>query len=252
MDSKPLKLHIYFFPMMAYGHMIPIVDMARLFAGRGVKATIILTPLNAAHLSKTIERDRELGLDMSIRLINFPAVEVGLPEGCENVSSITSTEMAPKVHKAAEMLQQPFEKLLEEDCPDCLVADVFFPWATEVASKFGIPRLVFHGTSAQALCVHHVMHLQEPYKNVESDSDFFTVPDLPDTIKLTRRQLPDHIRDGTENVLTKLIERVMEGVAASYGVVVNSFRELEPAYAEHYRKVIGRKGWHIGPVFTQQ
>ncbi|PSS02691.1 Scopoletin glucosyltransferase [Actinidia chinensis var. chinensis] len=40
----------------------------------------------------------------------------------------------------------------------------------------------------------------------------------------------------------------MEAEAASYGVVVNSFRELEPAYAEHYKKVIGRKVWHIGPV----
>ncbi|PSS02690.1 Scopoletin glucosyltransferase [Actinidia chinensis var. chinensis] len=248
MDSKPPKLHIYFFPMMAYGHMIPIVDMARLFAGCGVRTTIILTPLNAAHLSKTIERDKELGLDMSIQLISFPSDEVGLPEGCENLSSITSPEMASKVYKATELLQQAFEKLLEEECPDCLVADVFFPWATEVASKFGIPRLVFHGTSAYALCIYHVMHRQQPYKNVESDSDFFTVPDLPDTIKLTRRQLPDHIRDGTENVLTRLIERVMEAEAASYGVVVNSFRELEPAYAEHYKKVIGRKVWHIGPV----
>ncbi|GFS40051.1 UDP-glucosyl transferase 73B1 [Actinidia rufa] len=206
MDSKPPKLHIYFFPMMAYGRMIPIVDMARLFDGHGVRATIILTPLNAANSSKTVERDRDQGLDMSICLVNFPAVEVGLPEGCENLSSITSPEMAPK--------------------------------ATKVASKFGIPRLVFHGTSACALCVYHVIHRKQPYKNVESDSDFFTVPDLPDTIKLTRRQFPDHIRDGTGNVLTRLIERVMEAEAASYGVVVNSFCELEPAYAEHYKKLL--------------
>ncbi|KAF2374192.1 hypothetical protein BSN81_16790, partial [Acinetobacter baylyi] len=32
------------------------------------------------------------------------------------------------------------------------------------------------------------------------------------------------------------------------GVIVNSFYELEPVYADHYRKVFGRKAWHIGPV----
>ncbi|KAL6956995.1 hypothetical protein U1Q18_049165 [Sarracenia purpurea var. burkii] len=248
MDSKPQKLHIYLFPMLAYGHMIPMVDMARLFARRGVKATIVLTPLNAAVFSKTIERDRERGFDTSIRFINFPFAEVDLPEGCENLSSITSSEMSSKVYKATELLQQPLERILEEDRPDCLVADVLFPWATEAASKFGIPRLIFHGTSAYALCVYHVIHGQQPYKNIESDSEVFVVPDLPDTITLTRRQLPDHIREGTENYITKIIEKVMESELTSYGVIVNSFHELEPSYAELYMKVIGKRLWHIGPV----
>ena len=34
----------------------------------------------------------------------------------------------------------------------------------------------------------------------------------------------------------------------SYGVVINSFYELEPDYIDHYRNVWGRKAWHIGPV----
>ncbi|KAK2665038.1 hypothetical protein Ddye_003612 [Dipteronia dyeriana] len=44
------------------------------------------------------------------------------------------------------MLQDPLEQLLKESKSDCLVADVFFPWATDAAANFGIPRLVFHGT----------------------------------------------------------------------------------------------------------
>lgn len=31
-------------------------------------------------------------------------------------------------------------------------------------------------------------------------------------------------------------------------MLVNSFYELEPAYVDHYRNVIGRKAWHVGPV----
>uniref|UniRef100_A0A5B6YV74 Glycosyltransferase n=1 Tax=Davidia involucrata TaxID=16924 RepID=A0A5B6YV74_DAVIN len=248
MDSKSHQLHIYFFPMMAQGHMIPTVDMARLFSRHGVKSTIIMTPLNAPLFSKTIERDSQLGIEIGIRQIKFPSVEVGLPEGCENLTSITSPEMAPKFYKAIDLLQQPFEQLLEKDRPDCLVADMFFPWATEVAGKLGIPRLVFHGTSFFALCVHYSIFHQKPYKSVKSDSEAFIVPDLPDTIKLTRGQLPDFVRDGTENYVTKLLEEALKSELTSYGVIVNSFHELEPAYSEHYRKVVGRKAWHIGPV----
>ncbi|KAF7127309.1 hypothetical protein RHSIM_Rhsim11G0161500 [Rhododendron simsii] len=249
MDSRSHnKLHIYFLPMMAQGHMLPMVDMARLFARHGVKATLILTTVNATLVSKTIDRDRELGLETTIRLINFPSAEVGLPEGIENHSSITSPEMSEKMYKATELLQQPFENLLEEDSPDCLVADLFFPWASEVATKRGIPRLIFHGIGAYALCVYHELSQHKPYKNVESDSEVFVVPGLPNKITMTRRQLPDHIRDGTETHLTKLIEKAMEAEVTSYGVVINSFHELEPAYSEHYSKTIGRKVWHVGPV----
>uniref|UniRef100_A0A5B7BYD4 Putative abscisate beta-glucosyltransferase n=1 Tax=Davidia involucrata TaxID=16924 RepID=A0A5B7BYD4_DAVIN len=34
----------------------------------------------------------------------------------------------------------------------------------------------------------------------------------------------------------------------SYGQVVNSFYELEPAYVDYYRKEMGKKAWLIGPV----
>ncbi|KAL7236550.1 hypothetical protein ACSBR1_019779 [Camellia fascicularis] len=248
MGSKSNLLHIYFLPMMAHGHMIPLVDMARQFARHGSKATIILTPGNATLFSRTIKRDRELGLQINIRRIVFPSSEVGLPEGCENLSSTTSQEMSLKIHKANELLQQPFEQLLEEDRPDCLVADVFIPWATDVATKVGIPRLAFHGTNAFSLCVHHVLHNQEPHKNIESNTESFIVPDLPDTIKLTKLQLPDPTRSATENHFAKMVEKLMKAERTSYGIVINSFHELEPAYSEYYRKVVGRRAWHIGPV----
>ncbi|KAF2294724.1 hypothetical protein GH714_015731 [Hevea brasiliensis] len=170
MDSLGHQLHIFVFPYMAHGHMIPIVDLAKLFALRGLKATIITTPLNAPLISKTIQRTKGLGVDIDIRTLKFPPVEAGLPEGCENVDSITSHngsfELIFRFNKATTMLQEPLEMLLQECQPDCLVADLLFPWATDAAAKFGIP----------------------------------------------------------------------------------SFYEVEPAYVDYYRKVLGRRAWPIGPV----
>ncbi|KAK7859201.1 scopoletin glucosyltransferase [Quercus suber] len=106
MGSKSRQLHIFFFPLMAHGHLIPMMDTAKLFAARGVKATIVTTPRNEPLFSKT------RGTNIDIQIIKFPAVEAGLPEGCENIDSVTSLDMSHKFIKATKMLQQPLEQLL--------------------------------------------------------------------------------------------------------------------------------------------
>ncbi|KAG7977017.1 hypothetical protein I3843_05G008300 [Carya illinoinensis] len=212
MGSKNLQLHIFFFPLMAPGHMIPIIDMARLFTTQGVKATIITTPFNEPLVAKTIERTKTCsGFNIDIKTIKFPAVEVGLPEGCENIDSLPSNENSARASfmTATGMLRQPLEQLLQDCRPHCVVADMFFPWATDVAAKFGIPRLVFHGTS------------------------FFSLSTM---------------LSAKGDIFTKFLKEAHEAEVRSYGVVVNSFYELEPAYANLYIKVLGRKAWHIGPV----
>ncbi|XP_022745902.1 scopoletin glucosyltransferase-like [Durio zibethinus] len=253
MGSEIPPVHMLFFPFMAHGHMIPTVDMARLFANQGVKTTIITTPLNASFFSKTIQRSKESGIDIGIRTLKFPTVEAGLPEGCENADLIPtsqegSADLVSKFFTATAMLQEPLEQLLHKCKPDFLVADMFFPWATDAANKFGIPRLVFHGTSFFSLCASECMRLYEPHKKVQSDSELFVVPNLPGDIMLTKKQLPDHMKKDIETDFAKMIKAVKESELKSYGVVFNSFYELEDTYADYYRTVLGRKAWHIGPV----
>ncbi|XP_059447527.1 UDP-glucose flavonoid 3-O-glucosyltransferase 7-like isoform X2 [Corylus avellana] len=205
MGSENSQLHILFFPFMAPGHMIPMTNMAKLFAARGVKATIVTTPLNVPFVSRTIERIETHGsatAKVDIQTIKFPVEKAGLPEGCENSTSLTSHEMVKIFMKSLSMLQQPLELLLHD--ADCLVADMFFPWATDAAAKF--------------------------------------------EIKLTSMQLPSLFGEEVETDFTKMFKDAEEANMRSYGLVVNSFYELEPAYADHYRKVLGRKAWHIGPV----
>ncbi|KAK7851759.1 scopoletin glucosyltransferase [Quercus suber] len=190
MGSKSRQLHIFFFPLMAHGHLIPTMDMAKLFAERGVKATIatIVTTRNVPLFSKTH------GINIDIQIIKFPAIEAGLPEGCENIDLVTSLEMAHKFIKAAKMLQQLLEQPLQEYQPSCLVADMFFPWATDVAAKFGIPRLVFEGTSLFSMAAAHAIGQYEPHKKVSYDFETFVIPNFPGKIKLTRKQLPETIQ----------------------------------------------------------
>ncbi|QCD83296.1 UDP-glucosyl transferase 73C [Vigna unguiculata] len=249
MSNEVHSLHVFFIPFLAYGHIIPTVDMAKLFAEKGVKATIITTPLNAPFITKTIGKPKTSSTTIHVRTIELPCAEAGLPNGCENTNSITSGALFPAFFRACGLLQDQFEQLLLEQRPNCVVADVMFPWATNSAAKFGVPSLVYDGTSFFSICANECMGLYEPYKNVSSDSEPFLIPNLPGEITITRMQVSPHVMSNESPGVTKLLEEVRESELKSYGMVVNSFYELEKVYADHLRNVLGRKAWHIGPMF---
>jgi hypothetical protein len=156
--------------------------------------------------------------------MKFPAVDVGLPEGCENTDLITSHEIEGEMTKffslATTMHQQPLEKLLQECHPDCLTIDMFLPWTTNAATKFGIPRLVFHGISCFSLCTLDCLNIYMPYKKSSSDSKLFVVPELPGDIKFRSKHLPEYVKQNVETDFTRLIQKVRESSLKIFGIVV--------------------------------
>ncbi|KAK9071138.1 hypothetical protein SSX86_009706 [Deinandra increscens subsp. villosa] len=233
--------HVVFLPFMAYGHLIPMADMAVLFASRGLKTTILTTSKTAHRLAKSIRKTAGFTHQIALHTIDFNPEEPGL----ENPDQVISNDQFCRFIEALPTLQEPFERFIETTKPNCIVADMFFPWTTETASKFGIPRIIFNGSGFFPLCVSDAVTRYRP--NVSSDSEPFIVPHLPHEIKLTRKQLPQY--EGEEfKVFMKVFIQSMEAEAKSYGVIFNSFYELEPEYVRHYREVMKRKAWHIGPV----
>nr|BBQ05020.1 chalcononaringenin 2'-O-glucosyltransferase [Dianthus caryophyllus] len=246
MVAEPHRLHIVMFPFLAHGHMIPTLDIARLFAARNVEVSIITTPVNAPIFTKAIETGNPL---INVELFKFPAKEAGLPEGCENAEIvIRQPELIPQFFKATHLFQQQLEEYLDRVRPDCLVADMFYPWATDSAAKFNLPRLVFHGISCFALCAQESVSRYEPYRNVSSDDEPFALPGLPHEIKLIRSQISPDSRGDKENSSKTITELINDSEVESFGVIMNTFYELEPEYTEFYAKDMGRKAWHIGPV----
>ncbi|KAG7640896.1 UDP-glucuronosyl/UDP-glucosyltransferase [Arabidopsis suecica] len=246
------QIHILFFPFMAHGHMIPLLDMAKLFARRGAKSTLLTTPINAKILEKPIEafKVQNPDLEIGIKILNFPCVELGLPEGCENRDFINSYQKSDsfdlflKFLFSTKYMKQQLESFIETTKPSALVADMFFPWATESAEKFGVPRLVFHGTSSFALCCSYNMRIHKPHKKVASSSTPFVIPGLPGDIVITEDQANV---TNEETPFGKFWKEVRESETSSFGVLVNSFYELESAYADFYRSFVAKRAWHIGP-----
>nr|UMX47353.1 UDP-glycosyltransferase UGT73CB3 [Aralia elata] len=247
MATEDPKLHVLILPHFTPSHIMPLVEIGRLIAARGVNITIITTPHNANLFRSSVNQDINSGHQISVHELKFPSAEVGLPEGIENFSAITSTDMSAKVFYGIMLLQKPMEDLIRNLSPDCIFSDMFYPWTVELAEELKIPRLLFYPTSFLCYCVTHSLKLYAPYDMVQSDTESFLVPDLPDNIEMKRCQLQEHVTNKTR--FGELMNAIEESELKSYGLVHQTFYELEPAYADHYGKIKPAKFWSILPLF---
>nr|UHB15549.1 UDP-glycosyltransferase [Paris polyphylla] len=214
--------------------MIPMLDMARLFASRGVKATLVITPANYDAIRSTVDRAKT------------PNIEVlSIPFPFQNLSTNPSPEFKAKFLQAIEMLRDPFDRILSEFTPDCVVTDMFFPWSADVAAEHDVPRLVFHGSCCFSQCAMDAIFRYDAVESSPVDVESFVVPGLPHRIEMLKSQVMDF---KSMPAMGELFRRVKESKERTYGVVVNSFHELEPEYVRHYREVMGWKTWQVGPV----
>ncbi|XP_031493737.1 scopoletin glucosyltransferase-like [Nymphaea colorata] len=245
--------HILIFPFLAQGHIIPLVDMAILLSQRGLTVTLVTTPLNLARISPAIDLQKAAGRDLRTVELPFPSAHYGLPENCESLESATSGGMVWKFLLSTRNLKEPFEKIMQETLPNCLISDFLLTWTSEVAHKFNIPRICFSGTCSFSSVLKCSVHERKPHEGVSSDYEPFLVPGLPHQIELSKAQMPeilDNWLSGDQGETTKAFwGKVANAEKDSDGIIVNDFYELEPSYVECYKKATGKPVWTVGPLF---
>ncbi|XP_028075964.1 abscisate beta-glucosyltransferase-like [Camellia sinensis] len=247
-SSNDGKVEMFFLPWIVQrGHMIPAIDTARVFAAHGAKVTIITTPGYAQIFQKSIERDQSLGHEISFHTFKLPTAEFGLPEGCENLLA-GSLGMMEKVCLAIQKLQQPIEQFIRERRPDCIVSDMFHPWTADVGARLAVPRFLLCVTGLFSLCCEESLRRYTPQDKVSSEAESFGLPGLPDdNIVFTKSKIPYWFtKKGTG--YGQFADNITESELKSYGIIINSFYDLEPAYAEYFKNEMGRKLWLVGPV----
>ncbi|KAG2404579.1 hypothetical protein LR48_Vigan11g031300 [Vigna angularis] len=247
MDTKHQhQLNITFLPYPTPGHMNPMIDTARLFARHGVNVTIILTPANALTFQNAIDSDFSHGYHIRIQLVPFPAAQVGLPEGVENIKDGTSLELLGRISRGISMLKDHIQLLFQDLHPDCIVSDMFYPWTVESAAELGIPRIFFCSSSYLSDCATHSVMQHRPQERLVSDTDKFSIPGFPHRIEMTPLQLANWLRVREE--VSYYFEGMYASERRSYGALYNSFHELESEYEQLHNSIVGIKSWSIGPV----
>ncbi|TKY62087.1 UDP-glycosyltransferase 73C1 [Spatholobus suberectus] len=90
MVSEAPQLHLVLFPLMAPGHMIPMMDIAKILVHRNVIVTVVTTPHNAARFTSIFDRYIESRFPIRLIQLQFPCEEAGVPDGFENLDMLPS------------------------------------------------------------------------------------------------------------------------------------------------------------------
>ncbi|TKY62083.1 UDP-glycosyltransferase 73C3 [Spatholobus suberectus] len=180
MASQAPQLHFVLFPFMAPGHMIPMMDVAKILVQHNVIVTVVTTPHNAARFASLVARFVEAGFQIRIAQLQFPSKESGLPEECENLDMLPSLSMGFSFYNAANFFLQPVEKLFEEltPAPSCIISDTCLPYTIHIARKFNIPRISFAAVSCFFLLCLHNLQAYNIMENIATESEYFVLPVL--------------------------------------------------------------------------
>ncbi|KAL0907207.1 hypothetical protein M5K25_025761 [Dendrobium thyrsiflorum] len=248
-SPQPL-LRGFFFPLLSPGHMIPLIDIAKLLSRRGVSATIVTTTGNEPLARPAIDRANSYSsltaaLPIELILLPFPpsAADLLQSRNRENLTNLPPSDFSHLLTAIA-ALRPSLHDLLRRQGADFLISDAVHIWTADLAVELGIPHIVFSGHGAFPFCVHESLALMNP---LESFSDDETCPiilnDLPNKIELTKPEISEIFN------FPPMLQLMKQAEEKSFGMVVNSFYELEPAYADIFRRGrAGRGAWLVGPV----
>ncbi|KAL5060087.1 hypothetical protein RYX36_031691 [Vicia faba] len=185
--------HFVLFPFVAQGHIIPMIDIAKLLAQHGVIVTIFTTPKNASRFSSVLSRAVSSGLQLNLVTLNLPTKQAGLPDGCENMDMVDiSNDTWNNFFYAVSLLQKPAQELFDKlsPRPSCIVSDFCIPWTSQIAEKHQIPRISFHGFSCFSIHCSFKVRSSKILESINSETEYFSIPGIPDQIQVSRGQMP--------------------------------------------------------------
>ncbi|KAK7245051.1 hypothetical protein RIF29_39881 [Crotalaria pallida] len=241
------QLHFVLFPFMAQGHMIPMMDIAKILVQHNVIVTVVTTPKNATRFTPIFARYNESGFQIRLVELQFQFEEAGLQDGCENLDMLYSLSTSLNLFIAANLLRKQVEKLFEELAPppSCIISDMSLPYTIHIANKFNIPRISFVGMSCFTLLCFSYLDMHNVKERISNESEYFVVPGIPDKIEITIAQTEGLPKDESWKEFCAEMDAADKD---SYGMIMNSFEELEPAYARDFKKLKKDKLWCIGPL----
>ncbi|GLJ19508.1 hypothetical protein SUGI_0352260 [Cryptomeria japonica] len=154
---------------------------------------------------------------------------------------------------AVDGLEAPFEKLLAEICPDCVIFDFVQWWAGRAAAKFGAASIAFStfGAAFSSWGMHPVWR---QYRNGLTAEDLVEEPrDYPSrsvTLRLYEAAGALFVHSAPEPGAVSFPERSLRGIDACDSVAVKTCAELEGKYIEYFGKVTGKPVVPLGPLLS--
>ncbi|CAL4918581.1 unnamed protein product [Urochloa decumbens] len=156
--SSRRRMHVVIFQWLAFGHLLPGLELAQRLASRGHRVSFVSTPRNLARLPPL---PPALAPRVDLVALPLPRLEEdGFPDGAESTNDVPFG--AFELHrKAFDGLAAPFAAFLDAACaqgvgngrPDWVVLDNFHHWAAAAAVDRKVPCAMLLHLPASILAV---------------------------------------------------------------------------------------------------
>ncbi|XP_069147630.1 putative UDP-rhamnose:rhamnosyltransferase 1 [Solanum lycopersicum] len=118
-ENNTKKLHIVMFPWLAFGHIIPFLELFKFIARKDHKISFISTLKNIDRLPKIPSE-----FSNSITFVKIPLAKIdGLPKDAEATIDIITSEEMTYLKKAMDGMEKDVTNFLENNCPDWIIQD---------------------------------------------------------------------------------------------------------------------------------
>ncbi|KAH6789240.1 hypothetical protein C2S51_004246 [Perilla frutescens var. frutescens] len=249
--SEEKEVHVVMLPWLAFGHMIPFLDLSIALAKFGIHVSYLSTPANIPRLPK-IPPD----ISQFIEFVPIPLPKLDsnpLPENAEATPDIPADRM-DDLKKACDLLQGPIKNFIAERSPNWIVVDFFHHWVVDIAQELDIPIIhYFIATASTAVfCWTPEFVAGEGQRQVRPSPRDMTVPpdwvDFPSQVACRNHEAvamhnhlygakPSGIQDGARTT------RLVQGCQA---VAIRTCLELEADYLKLYSKITGNPVFPVG------
>lgn len=245
-NSEPRGAHILVFPYPAQGHMIPLLDLTHQLSHHhaGITITILITPKNL-HILKPL-----LTKNPAIKTLILPFPDHPLiPTGIENVKDLPANSflaMMCALRKLYDPIVQWFKS--HPSPPVAIISDFFLGWTYHIACELGVPRIVFSPSGALALAVIDSLWRRLP--KTDDPDLLISFPEIPNSPNYPCRQISPVYRSYVEgDPVSEFLKDCMRSNLKSWGIVINTFTELESSYLDYMMKNGGYdRVWPVGPL----
>nr|KYP64132.1 putative UDP-glucosyltransferase At1g05670 family [Cajanus cajan] len=227
-------VHCVVLTFPAQGHINPMHQFSKLLQQKGVKVTLVTT------------------LSYCKKLQNLPAsiaLET-ISDGFDNDGINEADNYKAYLERFWQVGPKTFAEVLEKlggsgDPVDCVIYNSFFPWALEVAKRFGIVGAVF---LTQNMCVNSIYyHVNQGNLCLPLTENEISLPLLP---KLQLEDMPTFFLPTDEHsVLLDLVVGQFSNIDKADWILCNSFYEMEKEVTD-WTKKSWPKFRTIGPCIT--
>ncbi|MED6109682.1 hypothetical protein PIB30_035950 [Stylosanthes scabra] len=232
--------HVLLFPFMAKGHTIPLLQFGRILLNRHVAITVVTTPANRPFVEESLA-------STAASVVTIPFTKSVVP-GVESTDKLPSMSLFYNFALSTVSMQPHFEQALEAlPRVSFMVTDGFLWWTLQSANKFKIRRLVYYGMSSYCLLLYRVAAVEGVLSGPQPEGELVELTQFT-WIRMCKDDVEAEFRNGeVGNVAQEVNMKMVEATMNSYGVVENSFYELQPVFVAYLNSNYSYKKWCVGP-----